>query len=88
MLTGVVLCGGGLLREINRLLRQGAEVGLVSDDADQGFPRYIWMVINDEEVLEARCDDPNNGTYHGYPLERNDPMADMLIKQWQERCHE
>jgi hypothetical protein len=85
---GKTLCDGvGIfaIKEATRLLRQGAEGGLVSNDADQGFPRYIWMVINDLEVLEARCDDPNNGTYHGYPLERNDPMTDMIIKQWRER---
>ncbi len=88
---GKTLCDGvGIfqLKIATRLLRQGAENGLVSKDADHGFPRYIWMVINEDDVLEARCDDPKNGTYHGYPLEKNDPMADVVIKQWQERCHE
>lgn len=88
---GKTLCDGVRIfavKDATRLLRQGARNGLVSNDADQGFPRYIWMVINDEDVLEARCDDPANGTYHGYPLERNDPMAELIIRQWQEGFHE
>lgn len=88
---GKTLCDGVGIFEIkvaSRLLRQGARSGLVSNDADQGFPRYIWVVINNDDVLEARCDDPKNGTYHGYPLERNDPMTDMVIKRWQEQHHE
>ncbi len=88
---GKTLCDGVGIFQIKvatRLLQKGAASGLVSKDADQGFPRYIWMVINEDDVLEARCDDPENGTYHGYPLEKNDPMADIVIKQWQERGHE
>ena len=47
---GKTLCDGVRIfavKDATRLLRQGARNGLVSNDADQGFPRYIWMVIND-----------------------------------------
>ena len=85
---GKTLCDGvGIfqVRVANRLLRKGAECGLVSNDADQGFPRYIWVVTENGDVLEARCDNPKQGMYHGYPLEHNDPMSDMVIRRWKEK---
>ena len=66
---GKTLCDGVGIFQVkvaDLLLRKGAEKGLVSHDADQGFPRYIWVVTDNEDVLEARCDDAEHGTYHGY----------------------
>lgn len=58
--------------------------GLVSDDADEGFPRHVWM-IDGERVIEARCDNVEAATYHGYPLEADDPMTDMVRREWSRR---
>lgn len=82
---GKTLCDGVGIFKIQaamELLRMGARKGLVSRDADQGFPRYIWGVTEDGDVLEARCDDGTRGTYHGYPLEKHDPMAEVVMKRW------
>lgn len=84
---GKSLCDGpGVYQHktANRYLRKGAEYGLVSRDAEQGFPRYIWAVTKDEYVLEARCDNFEKGTYHGYPLEQHDPMFIQVLYRWRE----
>lgn len=84
---GKSLCDGVEIFQIEvaqKYLCEGVELGLVSNDADQSFPRYIWAVAENESVLEARCDDYDNGTYHGYPLEQSDPMTDIVIKRWRE----
>ncbi len=88
---GKTLCDGVEIFQIkvaNKYLRKGVLKGLVSNDADQGLPRYIWSVTENEFVLEARCDDFENGTYHGYPLEHNDPMVTILIKRWREQYND
>ena len=70
--------------EAQALLREGVQAGLVSHDADGGFPRHVWMVHKDR-VIEARCDNDAAGTYHGYPLEADDPMADVVNREWTRR---
>lgn len=82
------LCDGvGLFqREVaTRYLVDGISRGMISRDADQGFPRHVWSITNEGRVLEARCDDPAAGRYHGYPLEAEDPMAELVIKRWKQR---
>ncbi|MFH7321498.1 hypothetical protein ACHHRT_12940 [Desulfurivibrio sp. D14AmB] len=69
--------------EATALLHRGVEAGLVSDD--QSFPRYVWAVLEARQVVEARCDDPVRGTYHGYPLEKHDPMAELVLQRWREQ---
>lgn len=84
---GKTLCDGVEIFQVqiaNQLLQNGAKKGMVSEDAEQGFPRYVWSVTDNEDVLEARCDDVIQGTYHGYPLENNDPMATIVKKRWRE----
>ncbi len=79
------LCDGvGIFeREVaTRYLVEGIRRGMVSPDADDGFPRHVWSLTDEDLVLEARCDDPANGRYHGYPLEQSDPMADLVRKRW------
>jgi hypothetical protein len=66
------------------LLQKGVEAGLVSNDAEEGFPRHIWMVY-EGRVIEARCDNKEAATYHGYPLEADDPMADAVWREWARR---
>lgn len=85
---GKSLCDGVGIFEAEvatTLLRDGARRGLVSDDATDGFPRYVWGVTEGGRVLEARRDDPERGLYHGYPLERQDPMAELVLRRWREQ---
>jgi len=42
-------------------------------------------MVHDEQVIEARCDNVEAGTYHGYPLENDDPMADLIRRAWEKR---
>ena len=82
------LCDGvGIFQraEAIRHLIEGIKRGAISADADQGFPRHVWSVTEDGRVLEARCDDFAAGQYHGYPLDRSDPMADLVIQRWKEQ---
>lgn len=79
------LCDGvGIFRRevANRYLVEGIRHGMVSPDADDGFPRHVWSLTDEGRVLEARCDDPALGRYHGYPLEQSDPMADLVKECW------
>ena len=74
---------GIFLRQVAvELLRQGIRRGLISDWSGDGFPRNIWSVSRDGIPLEAKLDDGNRGSYHGYPLESNDPFGQVVIKKW------
>lgn len=71
--------------EATRHLVEGIRRGTISPDADQGFPRHVWSLTEEGQVLEARCDDFEAGQYHGYPLEPSDPMADLVTRRWNEQ---
>lgn len=81
------LCDGvGIFqREVaQHLLVSGMRRGIVSPDTADEFPRYVWSVTDEGIVLEARCDDPRRGRYHGYPLEPCDPMTELVRQRWRE----
>jgi len=81
------LCDGvGIFqREVaQQLLETGMRRGVVSQSMEVGLPRHVWAVFGDGVVLEARCDDPRRRRYHGYPLDSDDPMGDLVRKRWQE----
>lgn len=61
------------------LLERGINTGLTSPYDSPGFPRHIWAVTDDETVLEARLDNEILGTYHGYPLSKDDPWSDYIL---------
>lgn len=84
---GKSLCDGAGVLDVARasgLLRDGVLQGLVSPDANEGCPKYVWAIA-DGCVLEARCDDANRATYHGYPLEPNDPMTEIVLARLSRR---
>jgi hypothetical protein len=64
-----------------KLLRLGAELGMISPWDGTGYPKYIWS-MKDGVPVEAILENPGNGTYHGYPLEQNDDFRDSVIAQW------
>jgi hypothetical protein len=65
------------------LLRKGVRHGMISEwDGVNGFPKNIWSMTGDGVPMEAQLENPGNGTYHGYPLEVNDPFRDSVIEKW------
>lgn len=73
--------------EALRLLRRGAERGMISEWDGTGFPRNIWSMTEQGVPLEAQLENPGNGTYHGYPLEQNDDFRECVIVRWN-KLHE
>ncbi|TVP98088.1 MAG: hypothetical protein EA381_13295 [Planctomycetaceae bacterium] len=67
-----------------KLLREGVKRGLVSEQIRNVFPQNIWAVTAEGVPLEAQLENPEIGTYHGYPMPENDAFRDKVIKKWQE----
>lgn len=75
-----------LLDEATQLMASGIQCGLFSEPANDGFPKYIWSVSAQGEVFEAKTDTHGTGAYHGYPLETEDAMHEVVKSVWIERC--
>lgn len=67
-----------LKAEAQALLKAGVENGMVSAHEFSGFPKFIWSVDAKNEVYEAKTDQNNPGIYHGYRLEEEDLMRDLV----------
>ncbi|TDO16634.1 MULTISPECIES: hypothetical protein [Halomonas] len=70
------------------LLLAGIKKGLVSqqrDHAKESWPQNIWAVTADGIALEARLENAERGTYHGYPMPEQDPLADRVREEWRKR---
>lgn len=72
--------------EALKLLRLGARKGMISEWDGSGYPKNIWSITDDGVPLEAQLENPADGTYHGYPLEENDPFREEVIAQWRARA--
>jgi len=86
----VSLCDHTAVRQqavAQRLLEQAFLHGTVSRQTAKGggWPSIAWAVVDEECVVEARCDSGGNGEYHGYPLQSGDPMKDKVMRRWRER---
>ena len=68
------------------MIEKGISLGMISSFAFGMFPKYIWCVDDDGEVYEAKTDETTAGTYHGYRLEEEDNMRDLVKHTWKERC--
>ena len=64
------------------LLQQGIRKGLVSDRFEGKWPKNIWSVTPDGTPLEAQLENPDTGSYHGYPMPQSDPFAAEVIAKW------
>ena len=71
--------------EAEQLLRSGIVNGMFSDPL-QKFPTYVWSVDEHGEPYEANTHPNNRGQYHGYRLEEHDPMRQLVLKTWKQRC--
>lgn len=69
-------------KEAQRLLRHGIEKGLVSEQTRNGWPQNIWSVAQNGTALEAMLDNQTEGTYHGYPMLSDDPLAATVLELW------
>ena len=72
-------------KEALDLLRKGIRIGLVSDRVVGQWPKNVWSVIDDEIPLEAQLESSEQGSYHGYPMQTEDPLCEEVINQWRIR---
>lgn len=80
---GKTLCdGASIFRRSDALhyLRDGLERGAVSEKFIDGWPKIVWAVTEDGTPLEAQRD--GKGSYHGYPMPPEDPMAAEVKRFW------
>lgn len=66
------------------LLRQGLERGLISQRWAGDWPQNVWSVADDGHVFEAQLENPEVGSYHGYPMPAVDPLRDEIVKAWEQ----
>jgi hypothetical protein len=67
-------------QEALELLRSGVAAGLISERCVSGWPQNIWAV-RAGRVLEAQLEQSETGTYHGYPLQPQDPFAELVLQR-------
>jgi hypothetical protein len=82
---GKTLCDGVSIHQravALRLLREGIRRGLVSEQKRGTFPQNIWAVTADGVPLEAALDNQMAGTYHGYPIPKDDELGRKVVKKW------
>ena len=72
-------------QEALQLLKKGIENGLVSEFYKGQWPQNVWSVMEDGTPLEAQLESAEQGTYHGYPMQPEDPFCEEVIKQWRIR---
>ena len=63
-------------------LQSGLRKGLISERRYGEWPKNIWSVTMKGFALEAQLENPETGTYHGYPMDESDPLATEIIKRW------
>ncbi|GAB6050609.1 hypothetical protein JCM16106_14570 [Hydrogenophilus islandicus] len=64
------------------MLEEAFRRGFVSQTEDKGWPKAVWAVTDEGVVLEARLDNAERGSYHGYPVPESDPLAAEIRKRW------
>jgi hypothetical protein len=67
-------------QEALELLRSGVAAGLISERCVNGWPRNIWA-LRKGRVLEAQLEQSETGIYHGYPLQPEDPFAELVLQR-------
>jgi hypothetical protein len=73
--------------EAVRLLQAGLRSGLVSDRMAGEWPKNVWSVTADGFALEAQLENPESGTYHGYPMPETDPLSLEVKRRWERLKH-
>lgn len=86
---GKSLCDStGIFRKDDALdlLREGLRRGAVSEKLVGKWPKQVWAISDNGDVLEARRD--GDGSCHGYPLAFGDAFRDDVIDFWHARTSE
>ena len=81
---GKTLCDGtGVTKSsvAETLLKEGLRRGLISAQERNGWPKNIWAV-HENTPMEAMLENAETGTYHGYPLQCDDPLCRQVIERW------
>ncbi|MBL8950373.1 MAG: hypothetical protein JNK82_06330 [Myxococcaceae bacterium] len=68
--------------EAQQLLTDGIQRGLISVQRRNGWPQNVWAVAANGVELEAMLENPDLGTYHGYPLQAADPLRADVQLRW------
>ncbi|WP_081767233.1 hypothetical protein [Hylemonella gracilis] len=68
--------------QAEKLLQLGLRSGLASDRMDGEWPKNVWSVTEDGFAMEAQLENPELGTYHGYPMPDTDPLSLEVIRRW------
>jgi hypothetical protein len=63
-------------------LQSGLCKGLISERFNGEWPQNIWSVTEQGVPLEAQLENPQTGTYHGYPMPESDPLGAEIIRRW------
>jgi len=66
------------------VIRAGIRRGLVSVQQRNGWPQNVWSVAPNGRPVEAQLENSNTGTYHGYPMLTDDPLAAEVLRRWSE----
>jgi len=67
-------------QEALQLLRAGVTAGLISERCVNIWPQNI-SAVRDGCVLEAQLEQSETGTYHGYPLQPEDPFSELVLQR-------
>jgi hypothetical protein len=82
---GKTLCdGAGIFRSdiAENLVKEGMRRGLVSEAGKGSWPKNVWAVSDAGVALEAMLENAEAGTYHGYPMPDEDPLAEEVRERW------
>ncbi len=68
--------------EADRVLRRGVAQGLISEQERNGWPQNVWGIADNGVAVEAMLENPELGTYHGYPMTSDDPLEEEVRLRW------
>jgi hypothetical protein len=69
--------------EAEGLLKSGLKRGTVSDRMEGDWPKNVWSVTEDGIPMEAQLENPELGSYHGYPMPATDPLSQEVLRRWE-----
>jgi hypothetical protein len=63
-------------------LHEGIRRRLVSRQRRGSFPQNVWAVSESGMALEAQLENQDQGAYHGYPMDPEDPFSTDVKLSW------
>jgi len=55
---------------------------LISKQKRGRFPQNVWAVTDDGTAFEAQLENPETGSYHGYPMPGDDDFRRAIVQAW------